>query len=150
MMINEAIYLIITDKFPSIHNPKMLFIIYSYCVKSPKNHCILLFLNYMMIHFICNFSKNMAPLIIKLPSKEVKFPEVNKNVAKVKEDFEMKDYTAKEMLKRFTFWRAFILLVFLKTLSLWQGNQINNLVFQIKILKCKILSYIIKKLLRKH
>ena len=34
---------------------------------------------------------------------------------------------------------SFILLVFLKTLSPWQGNQVNNLVFQIKILKCKIL-----------
>ncbi|MBE6730257.1 MAG: OFA family MFS transporter [Ruminococcaceae bacterium] len=62
----------------------------------------------------------IAALIIKLPSKEVKFPEVNKNVAKVKEDFEMKDYTAKEMLKRFTFWRAFILLVFLTAV----GNSV--------------------------
>lgn len=62
----------------------------------------------------------VAAFIIKAPSSEVKFPESKKAASAKKEDFEIKDYQTKEMLKRFTFWRAFVLLVFLTAV----GNSV--------------------------
>lgn len=61
-----------------------------------------------------------AGLIIKLPDNSVVFPE-NKSIQKAqKESFEISDFTTAQMIKRFTFWRAFILLVFLTAV----GNSV--------------------------
>lgn len=61
-----------------------------------------------------------AGLIIKSPDSSVQFPE-NKSIKKAwKEDFEESDFTTAQMVKRFTFWRAFILLVFLTAV----GNSV--------------------------
>ena len=61
-----------------------------------------------------------AGVIIKAPSADVIFPE-NQRVKKVnKESFEATDFTTAQMIKRFTFWRAFILLVFLTAV----GNSV--------------------------
>lgn len=59
-------------------------------------------------------------LIIKRPSAEVVFPEAKAGKRSVKESFEVKDYTTAQMIKRFTFWRAFICLVFLTAV----GNSV--------------------------
>ena len=75
---------------------------------------------YMIFGVLIALVLILAALIIKTPAKEVKFPEVKKAKKGVKENFEVKDYTTKEMLKRFTFWRAFILLVFLTAV----GNSV--------------------------
>ena len=61
-----------------------------------------------------------AGVIIKAPSADVIFPE-NQSVKKAnKESFEATDFTSAQMIKRFTFWRAFILLVFLTAV----GNSV--------------------------
>ena len=59
-------------------------------------------------------------MIIRRPSAEVVFPEAKKGRKAVGESFEVKDYTTTEMIKRFTFWRAFICLVFLTAV----GNSV--------------------------
>ncbi len=53
----------------------------------------------------------ISSIFMKKPDPEVDFPapKVNKNTRS--EDFEAKDYRPTEMLRRFTFWRAFIGLV---------------------------------------
>lgn len=61
-----------------------------------------------------------AGLVIKRPSPEVVFPQVKVSKKSVKENFEAKDYTTVQMIKRFTFWRAFICLVFLTAV----GNSV--------------------------
>ena len=76
--------------------------------------------SYMIFGVLIALVLIIAALIIKTPSKEVKFPEVKKAKSDVKENFEVKDYKTTEMLKRFTFWRAFILLVFLTAV----GNSV--------------------------
>lgn len=59
-------------------------------------------------------------LVIKRPSAEVVFPAAKAGKKAVKENFEAKDYTTAEMIKRFTFWRAFICLVCLTAV----GNSV--------------------------
>ena len=51
-------------------------------------------------------------LFLKRPDDSVVLPEVTKKATNHAEDFEQKDYTTKDMLKRFSFWRAFALLAF--------------------------------------
>lgn len=53
----------------------------------------------------------IAGLFIKRPDVTA-LPQPKKKADKQGEAFEARDYTTKEMLKRFTFWRAFLLLLF--------------------------------------
>ena len=62
----------------------------------------------------------LSGLVLKRPSAEVVFPEVKAGKKAVKENFEAKDYTTAEMVKRFTFWRAFLCLVCLTAV----GNSV--------------------------
>lgn len=62
----------------------------------------------------------LTGLILKRPSSEVVFPEVKAGKKAVKESFEVKDYKTSQMIKRFTFWRAFICLVCLTAV----GNSV--------------------------
>lgn len=59
-------------------------------------------------------------LIIKRPSPDIAFPQAKQSKKVAKENFEAKDYTTAEMVKRFTFWRAFICLVCLTAV----GNSV--------------------------
>ncbi len=59
-------------------------------------------------------------LIIKRPSPDIVFPETKAGKKANRENFEIKDYTTSEMVKRFTFWRAFICLVCLTAV----GNSV--------------------------
>lgn len=53
----------------------------------------------------------LSALIIKKPGENVVLPEPKKKVGRKREDFEIRDYKPTEMLRRFTFWRAFIYLI---------------------------------------
>ena len=52
-----------------------------------------------------------AGLIIKGPGSHIVFPAPKKAASTRKENFEAKDYSAGEMLRRFSFWRAFVCVV---------------------------------------
>ncbi|MBQ8293084.1 MAG: MFS transporter [Bacilli bacterium] len=65
---------------------------------------------YMFLGIVMGLILIVAGIILKVPSKdEVIKPVQNKKVHK--EDFEIKDYTTKEMLGRFSFWRVFLCLI---------------------------------------
>ncbi len=51
-------------------------------------------------------------LFLKRPDADVSLPQPKKKGNNSTEDFEQKDFSTKEMLKRFSFWRAFLLLAF--------------------------------------
>lgn len=54
----------------------------------------------------------LVSLLLKRPSADDQLPKFEKKAASLAEDFDQRDYTTKEMLKRFSFWRAFALLIF--------------------------------------
>lgn len=58
--------------------------------------------------------------ILKLPSKAMVFPAPKKSTSAKKESFETRDFTTKQMLCTFTFWRAFALM----TLITAVGNTV--------------------------
>ena len=62
----------------------------------------------------------VAGLIIRLPGADVVLPQPKAVKAAGKESFEVKDYTTGEMLRRFSFWRAFVCIVFLAAV----GNSV--------------------------
>ena len=62
----------------------------------------------------------LSGLVLKRPSAELELPAPKAGKKAGKESFEAKDYTTAEMVKRFTFWRAFICLVFLTAV----GNSV--------------------------
>lgn len=51
--------------------------------------------------------------IIQLPSADTKLPQPEKKAGGTSEDFVARDFTPGEMVRRFTFWRAFVCIVFL-------------------------------------
>ena len=51
-------------------------------------------------------------LFLKLPDADITFPAPKKKAGVSEESFAQQDYSTKDMLKRFTFWRAFALLAF--------------------------------------
>ena len=53
----------------------------------------------------------LSSFIIKSPTKDTPLPEKKVRSQKSSENFEVKDYTPIEMVRRFTFWRAFLALV---------------------------------------
>ena len=55
---------------------------------------------------------SISALFIEKPDSTVTFPAPKKAANKREESFEARDYTSGEMIKRFTFWRAFLFLVF--------------------------------------
>ncbi|MBR5826400.1 MAG: MFS transporter [Clostridia bacterium] len=59
-------------------------------------------------------------LILKTPSNEVVFPVEKIRKKAIKECFEARDYSTAEMVRRFSFWRALICLVFLTAV----GNSV--------------------------
>lgn len=53
-----------------------------------------------------------ASLFLKRPDDSVVLPEITKKATSHEEEFEQKNFNTKDMLKRFSFWRAFLLLTF--------------------------------------
>lgn len=62
----------------------------------------------------------LSGILLKKPDPDTVFPAPKAKKALVKESFEIKDYATKEMIKRFTYWRAYICLVFLTAV----GNSV--------------------------
>ena len=61
-----------------------------------------------------------AAFLLKLPPKDAEFPTPKVRKTTKEEGFETRDFTTKEMLKTFTFWRAFVLM----TLITAVGNTV--------------------------
>ena len=55
----------------------------------------------------------VAGLILKLPAPNVKLPQPEKKAGASSESFEAREFTPGQMIRRFTFWRAFLCMVFL-------------------------------------
>ena len=54
-----------------------------------------------------------AGLILKLPAPDLKLPQPAQKAGTASEDFEVRDFIPTQMIRRFTFWRAFVCIVFL-------------------------------------
>ena len=59
----------------------------------------------------------IAALLLKKPGADVVFPQPKTAKAAGKEAFEMRDYTSGEMLRRPSFWMAFIYLIFMSAVG---------------------------------
>jgi len=53
----------------------------------------------------------LSSFVIKAPDKDTVLPTKKKTAKANREDFEVRDFTPSEMVRRFTFWRAFVALV---------------------------------------
>ena len=75
---------------------------------------------YILLGIVVAVVLVLAGLVLKKPSADIKFPtsKAKKNVQK--ESFETKDFTTKEMLKSFTFWRAFVFMALITAV----GNSV--------------------------
>lgn len=62
----------------------------------------------------------IAGLVLRRPSSDMVFPEAKAKKSVQKESFETRDYTTKEMLSSFTFWRAFVFMILLTAV----GNSV--------------------------
>lgn len=62
---------------------------------------------YILLGIVLAVVLIISAIILKRPSPETVFPEPKVKKTAKKENFEARDYTTKEMLKSFTFWRAF-------------------------------------------
>ena len=62
----------------------------------------------------------VAGLILKLPDPDLKLPQPARKAGSSSEDFEVRDLTPAQMIRRFTFWRAFLCMVFLAAV----GNSV--------------------------
>ena len=51
--------------------------------------------------------------LLRLPPAGLELPQSERKAGAAAEDFEVRDYTPGEMVRRFTFWRAFVCIVFL-------------------------------------
>ena len=54
---------------------------------------------------------SFSALVIKKPEEDVVLPAPKRKLSSREEAFEAKDYTSSEMIRRFTFWRAFLYLI---------------------------------------
>lgn len=55
----------------------------------------------------------IAAAVLKLPSKDDKFPQPKQKIQKFKENFEAVDYPPQKMIKRFAFWSGFFCVAFM-------------------------------------
>ena len=75
---------------------------------------------YILLGIVVAVVLVLAGLVLKKPSADIEFPapKAKKNIQK--ESFETKDFTTKEMLKSFTFWRAFVFMALITAV----GNSV--------------------------
>ncbi len=62
----------------------------------------------------------LSSLVIQAPAKNTVLPQKKQTASARRESFEVRDYTPAEMIRRFTFWRAFLALVCLSAV----GNSV--------------------------
>ncbi len=75
---------------------------------------------YIMLGIVLAVVLVIAAVILKRPSPDTVFPESKVKKATKKESFETKDFSTPEMLKSFTFWRAFACMAFMTAV----GNSV--------------------------
>ena len=75
---------------------------------------------YILLGIVVAVVLVLAGLVLKKPSADIEFPlpKAKKNIQK--ESFETRDFTTKEMLKSFTFWRAFVFMALITAV----GNSV--------------------------
>lgn len=75
---------------------------------------------YILLGIVVAVVLILAGLILKKPSADVDFPAQKSKKSAQKENFETRDFTTKEMLKSFTFWRAFVFMALITAV----GNSV--------------------------
>ena len=75
---------------------------------------------YIILGIIVAIVLVLAGLILKKPSPDVEFPTPKTKKVAQKEDFETRDFSTKDMLKSFTFWRAFVFMALITAV----GNSV--------------------------
>ena len=75
---------------------------------------------YIILGAVIGIVLVIAALVLKRPSADMIFPAPKAKKAVQKESFEAKDFTTKEMLKSFTFWRAFVFMALITAV----GNSV--------------------------
>ena len=70
-----------------------------------------------------------AGLILRLPAPDLKLPQQSQKAGGSSEDFETRDYSPDQMIRRFTFWRAFLCIVFLAAV----GNTVISFARKLSI-----------------
>lgn len=66
---------------------------------------------YFIVAAVLSLVIIISAFILKRPSADAQFPTTSKNSAAKKDDSTTRDFTTKEMLCTFTFWRAFVLMM---------------------------------------
>ncbi len=75
---------------------------------------------YIMLGIVLAIVLIISGIILKKPSPDTVFPQPKVKKATKKENFESKDFSTPEMLKSFTFWRAFACMAFMTAV----GNSV--------------------------
>lgn len=75
---------------------------------------------YMLVGIVIGVVLVIAGLILKLPTADIKFPTPKSKKSASKESFEVRDFSTAQMLKSFTFWRAFVCMAFITAV----GNSV--------------------------
>ncbi len=66
---------------------------------------------YVILGAVVGFALIVSAIVLQKPSADIVFPSPKAKKAVKKESFEVRDFTTKEMLKNFTFWRAFVFMI---------------------------------------
>ena len=75
---------------------------------------------YLMMGIVVAVVLVIAGIILRRPTPDIKFPAGKEGKTVKKEAFEVRDFSTAEMLKSFTFWRAFICMAFITAV----GNSV--------------------------
>ena len=75
---------------------------------------------YILLGFVVAVVLVLAGIVLKKPSADIDFPTPKSKNNIPKESFETKNFTTKEMLKSFTFWRAFVFMALITAV----GNSV--------------------------
>ena len=75
---------------------------------------------YIILGVVIAVAIALAAFILKRPDKDVVLPQPKERKTTKKEAFEVRDYKTSEMLKSFTFWRAFVCMAFITAV----GNSV--------------------------
>ena len=66
---------------------------------------------YIILGAIVGFALIVSAIVLQKPTADIVFPAPKAKKTAKKENFEVRDFTTKEMLKNFTFWRAFVFMI---------------------------------------
>ena len=75
---------------------------------------------YILLGIVLTLVLALVGLILKRPSPDMEFPKSKATKAAGKESFEAKDYTTLEMIKSFSYWRAYLFFVLITAV----GNSV--------------------------